>query len=79
MKKHHDQMRLPLADIDDDVGLKKLSDDDDDLDVRFGDRPYPHLLGGFRPPLTEQETRELMEELDRIAAEMLVEEEGRRR
>lgn len=82
VRKHHDQMRLPLADIDDDVDLKKLSDaefrallvdDDDDLDARFGDRPDPNPLGGFRQPLTEQESRELMEELDRVVAEMLAE------
>lgn len=84
MTKHHNQMRLPLDDLHDDVDLKKLSDtefkelllsDGDDLDAPFAGQPDQNASAAFGRPLTEQEWQEVLRELDRAVEEILAEEE----
>lgn len=70
-KKPADQMRLPLDDIRDDVDVTRLSDEEfrmllasdesdnvDDLDWAFDERPDPNFLAQFRKPMTEAEEQE---------------------
>lgn len=70
-KKPADQMRLPLDDVKDDVDVTRLSDEEfrmllasdesdnvDDLDWAFDERPDPNFLAQFRKPMTEAEEEE---------------------